>query len=220
MTSQITQRFERQITQTARLDYLRYLPPDYDTTQRYPLILFLHGSGERGNDLEKVKLYGLARRLEDGFELPAIVVSPQCSEDSYWTLQTHELNALLDDIIARYPVDEDRVYLTGLSMGGGGAWFLAGAYPERFAAVVPICGRIPPLLPVRFKDLPIWAFHGDADDVVPVDNTIRSVENINAAGGNAKMTIYPGVGHDSWTQTYANPELYEWLFSHKRASLP
>lgn len=216
MTTQTAQHFEKQITRTATLDYLLSLPTDYDPAQTYPLILFLHGSGERGDDLEKVKPHGLPRRIEEGLQLPAIVVSPQCPETSYWTLLIHDLNALLDDLIARYPIDQNRVYLTGLSMGGGGAWFFAGAYPDRFAAVAPVCGRIPPLLPERFKNLPIWAFHGDADDVVPVENTIRAVESINAAGGSAKMTIYPGVNHDSWTQTYANPELYDWVFRHKR----
>lgn len=217
--TQNSRHFEAEYTRTARLDYLLYLPPGYtaDSGQKYPLILFLHGSGERGSDLEKVKAHGLPRRLAEGLELPCIVVSPQCSEDSYWTLHTADLNTLLDDLIARLPVDEKRVYLTGLSMGGGGTWFLSGASPERFAAAAPVCGRAAPLPYPRWKDLPIWAFHGDADDVVPVDNTIRSVESINAAGGNAKMTIYPGVTHDSWTQTYDNPELYEWLLRHKRA---
>lgn len=217
--TQTPQRFEAQITRAAKLDYLLYLPPGYDSdpTGRFPLLLFLHGSGERGNDLERLKLHGIPQLLENGQELPFIVVSPQCPADSHWTLHVESLNALLDDVISRHRVDEQRVYLTGLSMGGAGAWMLAGAYPERFAAVVPICARIVPLPLPRLKDLPVWAFHGDADEVVPVSEAQRTADGLKAIGGNVKLTVYPGVGHDSWTQTYANPELYEWLLSHKRS---
>jgi predicted peptidase len=216
--TQTPQHFEADITKTVQLDYLLYLPSGYDadSSQRWPLILFLHGSGERGSDLELVKLYGIPKNLEMGDDLPFIVVSPQCPADSHWTLHIEALNALLDDVIARTRVDEDRVYLTGLSMGGAGTWMLAGAYPHRFAAIAPICGRIVPLPLVRLKNLPIWAFHGDADEVVPVSETTRTVDAIKALGGNVQSTIYPGVGHNSWTQTYNNPELYAWFLRQKR----
>jgi predicted peptidase len=216
--TQTPEHFEAQIIQTARLDYLLYLPPGYDSdpAQRFPLILFLHGSGERGSDLERLKLHGIPQKLENGLELPFIVVSPQCPADSHWTLHVEALNTLLDNIVARYRVDEDRLYLTGLSMGGAGAWMLAGAYPERFAAVAPICARIVPLPLPRLKHLPIWAFHGDADEVVPVSEAQRTADGLNAIGGNVRLTIYPGVGHDSWSQTYSNPELYEWFLRYRR----
>lgn len=217
--TQTSQHFEAEITQTARLDYLLHLPPGYDddSAQRWPLILFLHGSGERGSDLELVKQHGIPKNLENGQELPFIVVSPQCPADSHWTLHIEALNALLNDVISRYRVDETRVYLTGLSMGGAGTWMLAGAYPERFAAIAPICGRSVPLPIPRFKNLPVWAFHGDADEIVPVSDTYRTVDAIKALGGNVQLTVYPGVGHDSWTQTYNNPELYAWFLRHERS---
>jgi predicted peptidase len=217
--SQTPQHFEADVTKTVQLDYLLYLPSGYDadSSQRWPLILFLHGSGERGSDLDLVKLYGIPKNLEMGDDLPFIVVSPQCLADSHWTLHIEALNALLDDVIARTRVDEDRVYLTGLSMGGAGTWMLAGAYPQRFAAIAPICGRIVPLPLPRFKNLPIWAFHGDADEVVPVSETYHTVDAIKALGGNIQSTIYPGVGHNSWTQTYNNPELYAWFLRQKRS---
>lgn len=216
--SQTSQRFEAQIALTARLDYLLYLPPNYDaqTEQQFPLILFLHGSGERGSDLNRVKLHGIPEILETGRDLPFIIVSPQCPADSHWTLHVEALNALLDSVLEQYRVDENRVYLTGLSMGGAGTWMLAGAYPERFAAAVPICARIVPLPLPRLSHLPIWAFHGDADEVVPVSDAQRTADGLNAIGGNVRLTIYPGVGHDSWSQTYSKPELYDWLLSHRR----
>jgi predicted peptidase len=218
--TQIPQHFEKQITQTACLDYLLYLPPAYDNDSdyRWPLILFLHGAGERGNDLELVKRSGIPRNLENGQDLPFIVLSPQCPTDSHWTLHTEALNALLSDVAARYRVDENRISMTGMSLGGSGTWMMAGAHPERFAAVAPICGRIVPLPLPRFKNLPIWAFHGEADDVIPVSETYRTVEALRAIGADVKLTVYPGVGHDSWTQTYNDPELYQWLLSQQRSS--
>jgi predicted peptidase len=217
--TQTSRYFEAQITQTFKLDYLVYLPPGYesDTSQRWPLIFFLHASGERGSDLSLVKGHGLPRNLEAGHDLPFIVVSPQCPADSYWTLHTQALNALLSEVIAHNRVDEDRIYLTGMSMGGAGAWLLAASYPERFAAVVPIASHSVPIPLPRLKNLPLWVFHGDADERAPVNEIRHMVDALKAIGANVKMTIYPGVGHDSWTQTYSNPALYDWFLSHKRA---
>lgn len=217
--TQTSQHFEAQITQTARLDYLLYLPPEYgnDPAQRWPLILYLHGAGGRGDDPELVKLNGIPHNLETGNDIPFIVVSPQCPADSHWTLHVEALNALLTDVVTHYRIDEARIYLTGMSLGGAGTWMLAGAYPERFAAIAPISSRIVPLPLLRLKNLPIWVFHGDADDVMPVSETHRTVDALKAIGANVKLTIYPGVGHDTWRQTYNNPELYEWFLSHKRS---
>lgn len=218
MTQQ-SQSFEAQITQYFRRDYLLYMPPDADhePARRYPVILFLHGAGERGTNLELVRQHGILGFLESGHALPFIVVSPQCPADSHWTLHIDALNALLDDVVARFPIDETRIYLTGMSMGGAGTWMLAGAYPERFAAIAPISARIVPLPLPRFHNLPVWAFHGEDDDVVPVTETYRTVDALKALGVNVKLTIYPGVGHDSWTQTYTDPALYSWFLEHKRA---
>jgi predicted peptidase len=216
--TQVSQHFEAQIMQTVRLDYLVYLPPGYgdDPTQRWPLILYLHGAGGRGSDLESVKRNGIPYNLEHGQALPFMVISPQCPADSHWTLHIEALNALLSDVVARYRVDETRVCITGISLGGAGTWMLAGVYPERFAAIAPISARIVPLPLTRLKDLPIWAFHGDTDDLIPVSEAKRTVEALKAIGGNVNLTIYPDGGHELSAQVYNNSELYEWFLNQKR----
>ena len=216
--SQQPHHLDTQFSKSIHLDYLLYLPKGYDedAAQRWPLILFLHGSGERGDDLELVKLYGLPKKLESGADLPFIVVSPQCPVESYWLLHLDDLKALVDDVTARYAVDPRRIYLTGMSMGGTGAWPLAAAYPELFAAMIPICGRGVPSLANRLKDMPVWVFHGEADEVVPADESRRMMDALKKVGGDVTLTIYPGVGHNSWTQTYDNPDVYEWLLRHSR----
>jgi predicted peptidase len=199
------------------LDYLLYLPPDYERKAGWPLILFLHGAGEAGDDIERVKDDGLPEMLEKGKTLPFIVVSPQCPRGAGWKSKLKVLSALIDEIAANYKVDQDRIYLTGLSMGGFGTWALAADTPDRFAAIIPTCGggdlgSVEPL-----KNLPIWAFHGAKDDVVPIEPTRELVEALKKAHGNVKFTVYPELRHDSWTVTYNNPEIYKWLLEHKRA---
>jgi predicted peptidase len=130
------------------------------------------------------------------------------------------LTALLDDVVAKHKVDQDRVYLTGLSMGGFGTWALAGYTPNRFAALIPICGGGEPLLTRAIKHVPVWAFHGGKDPVVPVKRSQDLIDALVRNHGDAKITIYPDAGHDSWTATYDNPEVYEWLLSHKRTAKP
>lgn len=203
-------------TETARLGYLLHLPPDYkeESGQKWPLILFLHGKGERGDDLQVVKKHGIARIAEEQPDFPFIAVSPQCPEESWWVQETEALKALLDFILAAYPVDRKRVYLTGLSMGGYGAWALGSAYPEMFAAVAPVCGGGDPDKVCALKDTPVWTFHGDEDEIVPFSETAKMVQALTACKGKVTLTIYKDVGHDSWTETYANPELYKWFLSH------
>ncbi len=209
--------FTREVTRTVGARYLLYLPEGYDETggRRWPLVLFLHGAGERGHDLEQLKRHGLPRVLEGRDDFPAIVVSPQCPPEERWSVEV--LSALLDEIAGRYAMDADRVYVTGLSMGGFGTWALAIAEPERFAAIAPICGGGEPFGTARLTRLPVWAFHGDADTVVPLRRSQEMVEALRARGGDVRFTVYPGVGHDSWTRTYDNPELYDWLFAHRRS---
>lgn len=211
--------FEKSIKKTVTLNYLLYLPEDYgkDKNKQWPMIMFLHGVGERGSDPNKLKVTGPPMMIAQGKKFPFIMVSPQCPDDSWWDKETDALTALLDEIESKYKVDKNRVYLTGLSMGGFGTWSLAIAQPKRFAAIAPICGggetRRAPLL----KDVPIWAFHGDKDSVVPVSRTIEMIDAIKAAGGSPKVTIYPGVNHDSWTQTYNNDDFWKWLLDqHKK----
>jgi len=215
---QHAQKFEKEITKTLSCKYLLFLPEGYGQQEkRWPLMLFLHGAGERGYDLNKVKVHGPPKIVETRKDFPFIVLSPQCPENDWWTRKTDMLINLLDDIIAKYDVDTERVYLTGLSMGGYGSWALASEYPDRFAAVVPICGGGNRIMSIFLKDMPIWAFHGAKDSVVPVEESKDLVEAINARGGNAKLTIYPEANHDSWTETYNYKEVYDWLLEHRRS---
>lgn len=206
---------ERKVTLT--LDYLLYLPPDYEQKDSWPLLVFLHGAGERGSDLNRVKAHGPAKLVEQGRDFPFVIVSPQCPEGQWWPILGREVLALIDEMLERYKIDPDRVYLTGLSMGGYGTWAIASAWPERFAAIVPICGGGRPFTAANLKKVPVWAFHGAKDPVVPLSESQQMVEAVNRAGGKAKLTVYPDAEHDSWTQTYDNPELYQWLLSHRRA---
>lgn len=209
----------RQIVRTVRLDYLTYLPADYgkDKEKKWPLLLFLHGSGESGSDVEKVKMHGPPKLIAAGQDMPFIVISPQCpNAREGWDPEA--LTALLDEVGEKYAVDSDRVYLTGLSMGGYGTWALAAVHPERFAAAAPICGGGRPRMAGRLKNLPLWVFHGAKDPTVPLSQSQEMVDALKAVGGDVRFTIYPEAGHDSWTETYNNPELYTWLLSHKRGA--
>ena len=200
------------------MKYLIYLPKDYDKKESWPLMLFLHGAGERGDNLEAVKVHGPPKLIEAGKEFPFIVISPQCPKDKWW--DPDELKALLDEIVKKYKVDKDRIYVTGLSMGGYGTWALAAEQPMRFAAIVPICGGGDPEKAKLIADVPIWVFHGKKDSVVPFSNSEKMVEALKKRGGDPKFTAYPDADHDSWTESYNNPELYEWLLKQKRKSEP
>ena len=209
--------FDEKVAIDAKLGYLLYLPKNYSADKQWPLVMFLHGVGERGNNLEKIKAHGLAK-LAEKQDFPFIIVSPQCPDDTWWDISTQveSLNGLLDNIIDSYSVDTKRVYLTGLSMGGFGTWALASAHSEKFAAIVPICGGGNHHNVKKLAKLPIWVFHGDKDGVVPIKRSQEMVDAIKKENGDIKFTVYPGVGHDSWTQTYNNPELYKWLLNHTK----
>ena len=199
------------------IEYLLSLPEGYsEDGKAWPLMLFLHGAGERGDDVEKVKVHGPPKLIAQGKSLPFIVVSPQCPSRASWSNpdQVAVLTALLDEITEKYRVDESRVYLTGLSMGGYGTWTLASTYPERFAAIAPICGGGQTRMARRLRNMPIWVFHGAKDNVVPLARSEEMVEAIREAGGSVEFTVYPEATHDSWTVTYDNPKLYDWLLSH------
>ena len=207
-----------------RLQYRAFLPDGYDgtpTSDNYPLIICLHGAGERGNDLAQFPKLGLAHKLARSDSVPFIVVAPQCPRNLDWSMILPALESLVLHVLKTFRVDADRVYLTGFSMGGFGVWALATEYPHLFAAVAPICGGGRPLLdfPDRLRNivrLPIWCFHGEQDEEIPVRETLKLVEALTMFGGDVRCTVYPGVGHDSWTQTYDDPELYEWFLRHKR----
>ena len=214
----------KQVNQVLELDdgpvkkvpYLLYLPKDYghDEGRKWPLVLFLHGRGESYGPLNLVAKWGLPKMVKDGHDLPYILVSPQCPGDDSWSRagQQGALLKLLDFIGSKYAVDINRVYLTGLSMGGYGAWRLAADCPERFAAVVPICGGGRTEDAERLKDIPIWVWHGDQDRAVDFHRSRDMVAAIRKAGGQKiKFTTLEGVGHNSWSAAYATPELYRWM---------
>jgi acetyl esterase/lipase len=196
--------------------YLVDLPKGYDAdpAKRWPLILYLHGGGQRGNDLQLVRESGLAGVIAKGREVPAIVISPQFGWDAPWNKRI--LAMLLDEAAAKYRVDADRVYLAGISMGGDGTYDLALAYPERFAAMIDVAGESDPRDAARMKDIPTWVFHGLKDDVVPVAQSLDMVHAIRAAGGHAHLTLYPGVPHNAWDLAFATDALYPWLLAQKR----
>ncbi len=215
--TQQSQKFEKKITTTVSCNYLLFLPEDYGKKrQSWPLMVFLHGAGERGSVLNKVKVHGPPKIVENRKDFPFILVSPQCPEGDWWTEKVEVLINLVDDIAARYKVDKKRIYLTGLSMGGYGTWALASAYPEHFAAIAPICGGGSRIMSLRLKDIPIWVFHGAKDPVVPLEEAEEMVNAIRKRGGDVKFTIYPDAGHDSWTESYNNQELYDWFLEHRK----
>lgn len=200
------------------LRYLVHLPDDYDADpdRHWPLVLFLHGAGERGSDLESAALHGPPKLADAGQEFPFVLVTPQCPESSQWVTELSTLSGLLDEVVAKHRIDPARISVTGLSMGGYGTWSLAVRYPDRFAAIAPICGGLWLQSAAPIRSLPVCAFHGDADDVVPIAATEQIVSELRSLGADVQFTRYPGVGHDSWTETYENPEFYDWLLSHRR----
>lgn len=209
-------------------------PAKVEEGKTYPLVLFLHGAGERGNDNVKQLKHGVKALLENAEKLnePCYLIAPQCPAEEWWApldegktrliaatepnLKTEALLALVAEFSKTHPVDASRFYVTGLSMGGFGTFDILGRAPEKVAAALPVCGGGDTKLVSRYKDVPLWAFHGDKDPTVPLSASESMIEALKAAGGEPKLTVYPGVKHDSWTQTYANPEAIRWLFSHRK----
>ena len=219
--------------------YQVYVPADWSKNQKWPVILFLHGAGERGKDglfPSEIGIGNAIRRHAERF--PCIVVIPQCRKEGWWTHANMEAQVFtaLDQAVKEFQGDTQRLYLTGLSMGGYGTWAFGAKYPGKFAALVPICGgvRLPPRARERLKltvpeepadvynvtaqkvgKTPVWVFHGGADPVVPVTESRELVAALKAAGAEVRYTEYEGVGHDSWTKAYDDAELLTWLFSQR-----
>jgi predicted peptidase len=205
------------------LNYLLFLPQQYlvDPDVKWPLLVFLHGVAKRGDTqeaLEDIKLDGPPKIVEDRSDFPFIVLSPQCPSETYWYPVLDRLETLIESIRTTYAVDERRIYLTGLSMGGFGTWRLALEYPDRFAAIVPIAGgyifendEVPEDI-CALKNLPIWVFHGGEDESVPSWQSKILVDALRQCPANVRFTLYPDANHaDAWKQAYADPELYTWL---------
>lgn len=206
------------------LDYLVYLPPNAvkAAKREWPGIIFLHGSGERGTNVWDVTKHGPPKILKNETDFKFVVISPQCPPGKRWDVD--EVTAFIKEMRHRYPIDPDRLYLTGLSMGGSGTWNMLLAHPGMFAAAVPICGRtdtnalahLPAEKLEKLKRVPIHIFHGEKDPTVPVANSKEMAAALKACGANVELTVYPEAVHDSWTQTYDKPELYTWMLSHNR----
>ncbi|MFA6978550.1 MAG: alpha/beta hydrolase-fold protein [Ignavibacteriaceae bacterium] len=212
---------QQEISDPSTLNYLLFMPRDTTAVEngKYPLIISLHGIGESGSDLWKVKLEGLPKILDGKNSFPFIVVSPQCPSTTEWYYDRTDLklNKLIDSIIARYPVDTNRIYLTGYSMGGIGTLDMAIRYPNRFAALLPIAFRIESGWELYgIKDIPMWAFHGERDNIIPFSNAQSVINAIIRCGGNPLFTAYADLYHDSWTRTYNNPAIFEWLLTKRK----
>jgi predicted peptidase len=207
--------------------YSVYVPPEYTPDKAWPLIIFLHGSGERGSDGFKQTEVGIGRaiRLHRAW-FPAIVLMPQCAADDVWwsPAMTNMVLAAANRVGAAYHLDPERIYLTGLSLGGGGCWSLGAALADRLAAIVPICAvgeqrmGVPKSLAPQLAKVPIWAFHGRRDERVPVEDSRHMVKKIEDAGGEVKFTEIPDGNHFIWNRVYEDPKLWQWLFKQRRSS--
>lgn len=207
------------------MQYLLYLPEDYgnDTSRNWPLLVFLHGSGESGTELDKVKAHGPPKLAGQGKKFPFIVVSPQAPPRMGWRPEIMQL--MLADVKKNYRVDPDRVYLTGLSMGGFGTWNWSAKFPGEFAAIAPVCGGGDERQVWKLRYMPVWCFHGAKDDVVLPQQSQKMVDALKKYNQNVRFTLYPDANHNSWDLTYDNDSLYTWLlaqkkYRHKAISLP
>jgi predicted peptidase len=218
----------------ASLNYRLMKPEGYkdDGKHSYPLVIFLHGAGERGKDNAAQLKHGVADFAKDDSrkKYPCFLIAPQCPASQVWVygslknlsktkpaVEAGEMVlALLDELKKEFRIDSKRIYLTGLSMGGYGTWELLARKPDLFAAAMPICGGGDVKKAEKIAKIPIWCFHGDKDGAVPVARSREMIEAIKKAGGEPKYTEYEGVGHDSWTQTYRDPKVMAWLFEQKK----
>ncbi|MFO8232114.1 MAG: prolyl oligopeptidase family serine peptidase [Longimonas sp.] len=198
-----------------QMRYIVAFPSEYRSNleKKWPLLLFLHGAGERGSDLKAVTRHGPLAETAASSD-PFVVVAPQCPEDTWW--DPHAVYALVRECHERYRVNPSRLYGTGISMGGTGIWNLSAKCPRLFAAIAPICGRADPLWASALTDVPIWAVHGAQDPTIPYEQSRTMVDAVQVHGGTARLTLDPEAGHDVWTRTYANSALYDWMLQHER----
>lgn len=208
---------KKEVKQFKEMQYVVRYPKNYHPEERYPLLLLLHGAGSRGNDVDLL-LNNPFFRITDNMSLPFVTVAPQCSENTWFDL-FQVLEGFVKEIAANRCVNHEKIYVIGASMGGYAAWQLAMSMPEYFAAIVPICGGGMYWNADRLVNVPIWAFHGEKDSAVLVEESVKMVNAVNQAGGNARLTVYPNTGHDAWSDTYCNPEVFEWLLAHKNKNM-
>ncbi len=236
-SEEVVARFEARVHQPPSgnsLPYRLLKPATYDPARKYPLVVFYHGAGERGEDNRQQLIHGMAliSSSEGQAQFPCFLAVPQCPADEQWvatpwTALDHRMPAepsgamqnsldLITSLEREFSIDADRIYLTGLSMGGFGVWDALQRQPRRFAAAVPICGGGDKQLAPSIAHVPVWCFHGGADTVVQPVRSRDMVEALRAAGGTPRYTEYENVGHNSWAPTYANAEVFRWLFEQHR----
>ncbi|MBR2312147.1 MAG: prolyl oligopeptidase family serine peptidase [Clostridia bacterium] len=199
------------------MQYAVRFPEHYNEGMQYPILLFLHGAGTRGNDINNILTHSFLRRPEKWQDFKFIIVAPLCHKNTWFDhFETLERFALF--VANQAYTDKNRIYLTGNSMGGYGTWQLAMSMPELFAAIAPLCGGGMYWNAGRLANVPVWAFHGARDKSVFVEESVKMVNAVNKRGGNARLTIYPENGHNCWTDTYGNPALYEWFLTHTNSN--
>lgn len=213
-----------------RMRYLLFVPKDYNKKKEYPLVLWLHGGGSRGDDLKLLRRYGNEHgigsfaRSDNQSKYPSFIVAPQCPLNRSWgnpdseqpTTEMRLVLEILEQVQVDYSIDSRRLYVTGLSLGGYGTWDIIGRRPEMFAAAVPICGGGNPSKARLMIKTPIWAFHGDQDELVNVSESREMIRAIRNAGGEPKYTEYKRVGHNSWERAFAEQDLLPWMFAQRR----
>ena len=197
------------------IDYVLNYPTNFDSSKKYPLVIYLHGAGGRGRDINVIVNHPFFSESAP-FLTDAVSVAPQCYSDSWFNI-FEQLQDYLEAMIALDYVDKSRVYMLGASMGGYGTWQMAESRPELFAAIVPICGGGMYWNTGRLKDMGVWAFHGADDKTVLCEESVKMVEGVNKRGGNAKLTIYENTPHNAWTPTFRNAEMWKWLFEQRSA---
>lgn len=209
---------EMKTVTTENLAYYLYYPEDYEEEPEkdFPILLFLHGGGESGDSLVAIKRNGPPKMIVEGKKFPFLILAPQNPYQKKWW-NTRAVNQLLDSIVENNRIDKKRIYLTGLSRGGGAAWEMAVQYPEKFAAMAVVCGMTPvPYASWIDKNMPIWVFHGEEDKSIPISESETMVERLKEMGHDIKFTRYPGVGHDSWIKAYRTESLYDWFLKQER----
>ena len=211
--------FSTSLNLSVSFKYYIYFPENYyDSDTSFPMVLFLHGSGERGDDIGLVEKHGIPKMINNGHTFPFITVAPQCPKFQRWSepLYSKALIFLVEEIIRNNRVDIGRIYATGLSMGGYGTLSIAKERPDLFSAIVPVCGGMDITNIENLKEIPIWLFHGDADEVVPVENSELIYDLLKPINPDIKITIYKGVDHNSWNRTYDNKKMYEWMLKQNK----
>ena len=209
---------EYKILQFNKIKYVIRYPDGYDAAKKYPVLIYLHGAGGRGEDISVIRNHKVFLLTEKHMDLEFITVAPQCYANSWFDI-FEQLQAFVKAMISSDFCDNERVYLMGASMGGYTTWQLAMALPELFAAIVPICGGGMYWNAPRLKDVPVWAFHGDSDPVVLPRESEQMVFRVKQCLGSAKLTIYENTEHDAWTPTFNNPEVFEWLLAHGKKTI-